>query len=150
VIAELQLEASLAKDGKPVAALRIHLFSTAIAQHRRVLARERCELYRRVWCFQEGEMHVLWWIIVGLIAGWATGKIMRGSGYGALMDIVVGIVGAVIGGWIMSALGFSARGGMIYTILVAIGGAVVLTWLIRLITGNRATGSGSRDLRRVA
>jgi len=95
-------------------------------------------------------MLVLWWIIVGLIAGWATGKIMRGSGYGALMDIVVGIVGAVIGGWIMSALGFSARGGMIYTILVAIGGAVVLTWLIRLITGNRATGSGSRDLRRVA
>lgn len=95
-------------------------------------------------------MHVLWWIIVGLIAGWATGKIMRGSGYGALMDIVVGIIGAVIGGWIMSALGFSARGGMIYTILVAIGGAVVLTWLIRLITGNRARGSGSRDLRRVA
>ncbi|HEX7961804.1 MAG TPA: GlsB/YeaQ/YmgE family stress response membrane protein [Terriglobales bacterium] len=95
-------------------------------------------------------MHVLWWIIVGLIAGWATGKIMRGSGYGALMDIIVGIVGALIGGWIMSALGFSARGGMIYTILVAIGGAIVLTWLIRLITGNRASGSGSRDLRRVA
>ena len=95
-------------------------------------------------------MHVRWWIIVGLIAGWATGKIMRGSGYGALMDIIVGIVGALIGGWIMSALGFSARGGMIYTILVAIGGAIVLTWLIRLIAGNRASGSGSRDLRRVA
>ncbi len=96
-------------------------------------------------------MHVLWWIVVGLIAGWATGKIMRGSGYGALMDIVVGIVGAVIGGWIMSALGFSARGGMIYTILVAILGAVLLTWLIRLITGNRpAAGTGSRDMRRVA
>ena len=39
-------------------------------------------------------MHLLWWIIVGLIAGWATGKIMRGSGYGPLMDIVIGIVGA--------------------------------------------------------
>jgi uncharacterized membrane protein YeaQ/YmgE (transglycosylase-associated protein family) len=49
----------------------------------------------------------------------------------------------------MSALGFSARGGMIYTILVAILGAVLLTWLIRLITGNRS-GTGSRDLRRVA
>ena len=95
-------------------------------------------------------MHVLWWIIVGLIAGWATGKIMRGSGYGVLMDIVIGIVGAVIGGWIMSALGFSARGGMIYTILVAILGAVLLTWLIRLITGRRSTGTGSRDMRRVA
>lgn len=93
-------------------------------------------------------MAVLWWIIVGLIAGWATGKIMRGSGYGALVDIIVGIVGAVIGGWIMSALGFSASGGMIYTILVAIGGAIVLTAIIRLITGDR--GSGTGGLRRAA
>jgi uncharacterized membrane protein YeaQ/YmgE (transglycosylase-associated protein family) len=82
-------------------------------------------------------MYILWWIIVGLVAGWATGKIMKGSGYGALMDIVVGIVGAVIGGFIMRSLGFSAQGGMIYTILVAILGAVILTLLIRLITGKR-------------
>jgi uncharacterized membrane protein YeaQ/YmgE (transglycosylase-associated protein family) len=93
-------------------------------------------------------MHVLWWIIVGLIAGWATGKIMRGEGYGTLVDIIIGIVGAVIGGWIMSALGFRSSGGFIYTILVAIGGAVLLTWLIRLITGSRTTGSGG--MRRAA
>lgn len=93
-------------------------------------------------------MHILWWIIVGLIAGWATGKLMRGAGYGALVDIVVGIVGAVIGGWNMSALGFSSSGGMIYTILVAILGAVILTWIIRLITGDRSSGSGG--LRRAA
>ncbi len=93
-------------------------------------------------------MSVIWWIIVGLIAGWATGKIMRGEGYGTLVDIIVGIVGAVIGGWIMSALGFAAHGGMIYTILVAIGGAVVLTAIIRLITGDRSSGSGG--LRRAA
>jgi uncharacterized membrane protein YeaQ/YmgE (transglycosylase-associated protein family) len=55
-------------------------------------------------------MRFLWWIIVGLIAGWATGKIMKGEGYGTLMDIVIGIVGAVIGGWIMSMLGFARRG----------------------------------------
>jgi len=93
-------------------------------------------------------MGVIWWIIVGLIAGWATGKIMRGEGYGTLVDIIVGIVGAVIGGWIMSALGFAARGGMIYTILVAIGGAIVLTAIIRLLIGNRSSGSGG--LRRAA
>jgi uncharacterized membrane protein YeaQ/YmgE (transglycosylase-associated protein family) len=81
---------------------------------------------------------VLWWIIVGLIAGWATGKIMRGSGYGPLLDIVLGIVGALIGGYIMAALGFGA-GGMIYTILVAIGGACLLVALVRLITGRRGT-----------
>jgi uncharacterized membrane protein YeaQ/YmgE (transglycosylase-associated protein family) len=69
-------------------------------------------------------MHLLWWIVVGLIAGWATGKIMRGSGYGTIVDIIVGIVGAVVGGWIMRALGFSGQGGMLYTTLVAIGGAI--------------------------
>jgi len=82
-------------------------------------------------------MFILWWIIVGLIAGWLTGKLMKGSGYGTFMDIVVGIVGAVIGGFVMRALGFADQGGMIYTILVAIGGAVLLTMLIRLITGKR-------------
>jgi uncharacterized membrane protein YeaQ/YmgE (transglycosylase-associated protein family) len=98
-------------------------------------------------------MHFLWWIVVGLIAGWATGKIMRGSGYGVVMDIIVGIIGAIVGGWIMRAVGFSGQGGMIYTILVAIGGAIVLTWIYRAITGNRGTGiRGSRDsdIRRAA
>ncbi|MGA2960471.1 MAG: GlsB/YeaQ/YmgE family stress response membrane protein [Candidatus Korobacteraceae bacterium] len=95
-------------------------------------------------------MSVVWWIIVGLIAGWATGKIMRGAGYGAVMDIVIGIIGAVVGGWIMRTLGFVGQGGMIYTILVAIGGAVVLTLLFRLIFGNRTGGTGSGGLRRAA
>ncbi|HET8668782.1 MAG TPA: GlsB/YeaQ/YmgE family stress response membrane protein [Terriglobales bacterium] len=95
-------------------------------------------------------MHFVWWIIVGLIAGWATGKIMRGSGYGVLADIVLGIVGAIIGGWIMRALGFSGQGGTIYTILVAIGGAIVLTAIFRLITGRTVRGGGSSDIRRAA
>jgi len=82
-------------------------------------------------------MFILWWIIVGLIAGFITGKIMKGSGFGTLMDIVVGIVGAVIGGFVMRAVGFAGEGGLIYTILVAVIGAVILTWLIRLITGSR-------------
>jgi uncharacterized membrane protein YeaQ/YmgE (transglycosylase-associated protein family) len=95
-------------------------------------------------------MHVLWWIVVGLIAGWATGKIMRGAGYGVFMDIVVGIVGALIGGFVMRALGFAGQGGMIYTILVAIGGAVVLTWIVRLVTGDRGGGTSATDFRRAA
>src|SRR5690348_18379678 len=81
-------------------------------------------------------MHgVIWWIIVGLIAGWVTGKLMRGAGYGALGDIILGIIGGVIGGWIMRAIGFSAQGGMIYTIIVAVIGAVILTAIFRAITG---------------
>ncbi len=74
----------------------------------------------------------IWWIIVGLIAGWAAGKIMRGGGYGPLMDIVLGIVGAVVGGWLLGALGIHAYG-LIGTIAVAIVGAVFLIWLSRLL-----------------
>ena len=83
-------------------------------------------------------MFIFWWIIVGLIAGFITGKLMKGSGFGALMDIVVGIVGAVIGGFIMRTLGFADQGGLIYTIFVAVIGAVLLTLLIRLFTRNAA------------
>ena len=82
-------------------------------------------------------MVILWWIIVGLIAGWITGKLMSGGGYGPIMDIVVGIVGAVIGGFVMRSLGFSGQGGMLYTILVAVLGAVILTLIIRLFTRGR-------------
>ena len=84
-------------------------------------------------------MFIIWWIIVGLIAGFVTGKLMKGSGFGPLMDIVVGIIGAIIGGFIMRSLGFAGQGGLIYTVLVAIGGAVLLTLLIRLVTGGRKT-----------
>lgn len=84
-------------------------------------------------------MVIIWWIIVGLIAGWITGKIMKGSGYGAIGDIIIGIIGAIIGGFIMRAAGFAGRGGMIYTIIVAVIGAVILTLIIRLFTGRKTT-----------
>ncbi|MGC9995427.1 MAG: GlsB/YeaQ/YmgE family stress response membrane protein [Terriglobia bacterium] len=76
-------------------------------------------------------MHILWWIVVGLIAGWLTGKIMKGTGYGVIGDIILGIVGALVGGFVMRQLGFVGQGGMIYTILVAVGGAIVLTAVVR-------------------
>ncbi len=79
-------------------------------------------------------MFILWWIIVGLIAGFITGKLMKGSGFGPIMDIVVGIVGAIAGGFLMQALGFAGQGGLIYTIFVAVVGAVLLTLLLRLVT----------------
>jgi uncharacterized membrane protein YeaQ/YmgE (transglycosylase-associated protein family) len=82
-------------------------------------------------------MFILWWIIVGLIAGFITGKIMKGSGYGVIGDIIVGIIGAVIGGFIMRSLGHADSGGLIYTIVVAVIGAVILTLILRLITSRR-------------
>jgi uncharacterized membrane protein YeaQ/YmgE (transglycosylase-associated protein family) len=78
-------------------------------------------------------MYFLYIIVVGLIAGWAAGKIMKGSGYGVLMDIVLGIVGAILGGWIIRLLGFEATGGLITSILVATLGAVVLVAISRML-----------------
>ncbi len=81
----------------------------------------------------------IWWILVGLIAGFLTGKIMKGNGFGVFADILIGIIGAFIGGFIMRALGFAGQGGLIYTIIVATIGAILLTLLLRLVTGNRST-----------
>jgi uncharacterized membrane protein YeaQ/YmgE (transglycosylase-associated protein family) len=75
---------------------------------------------------------LIWWAVVGLIAGWAAGKIMKGGGYGTAMDIVLGIIGAVVGGWLLGFFGIHA-GGFIGTIVVAIIGAVFLIWLTRLL-----------------
>ena len=82
-------------------------------------------------------MHILWWIVVGVIAGWVTGKIMQGSGFGFWVDMLVGIAGAFVGGFIAGHLGLAASGGMLYTIIIAIIGAVLLVFLFRLITGRR-------------
>ena len=75
---------------------------------------------------------LIWWIIIGLIAGWLAGKVMKGGGFGVGMDIVIGMVGAVIGGWIFNLLGIYPGLGMIGSILVAFVGAVILLWLVRL------------------
>jgi uncharacterized membrane protein YeaQ/YmgE (transglycosylase-associated protein family) len=76
---------------------------------------------------------LLWWIIVGLIAGFLAGKVMKGGGFGVLMDIVIGMVGSVIGGWLFGMLGIFSSGGLIGSILVAFVGACILLWLVRLI-----------------
>jgi uncharacterized membrane protein YeaQ/YmgE (transglycosylase-associated protein family) len=78
-------------------------------------------------------MFLVYIILVGLIAGWATGKLMKGSGYGVLTDILLGIVGAIVGSWVMRLLGFYTTGGLIPSILVAILGAVVVVALVRAL-----------------
>jgi uncharacterized membrane protein YeaQ/YmgE (transglycosylase-associated protein family) len=85
-------------------------------------------------------MGILAWIVVGLIAGWLAGKVMRGGGFGLIGDIIVGIVGAVIGGFLASTLLNmpDAVNGINFTsILVAFVGAVILVALLRLVTGRK-------------
>ncbi|HEV7426202.1 MAG TPA: GlsB/YeaQ/YmgE family stress response membrane protein [Thermoanaerobaculia bacterium] len=76
---------------------------------------------------------LIWFLIIGAIAGWLAGLLMKGRGFGLLGDIVVGIIGAVLGGWLFGALGISAGGGLAGSLIVAFIGAVVLLFLVRLI-----------------
>jgi len=77
-------------------------------------------------------MSLLYLLIVGLIAGWLAGKIMKGSGYGLLGDLVIGILGAMIGGSVLGLVGIVTYG-LIGNILSALVGAILLIFLVRLI-----------------
>jgi len=85
---------------------------------------------------------LIWWLIVGLIAGFIASVVMRGGGYGIVGDIVVGLIGAFIGGWLFSLLGVSSGGGLLGSIIVAFIGACILIFLLRAISR-----SGSRRRR---
>ena len=76
---------------------------------------------------------MLYAILVGLIAGWLAGQVMKGGGYGVLVDIILGILGGVVGGWIFGALGIWHGGGMIGSIIVAFVGAVILVAITRVL-----------------
>jgi uncharacterized membrane protein YeaQ/YmgE (transglycosylase-associated protein family) len=90
-------------------------------------------------CNLNGEnfMELIWFILIGLVAGAIAGRIVQGSGFGTLGDIVVGILGAVLGGFLFSTFGISSGGGLIGSLIVATIGAVVLLYGIRLV--NRAS-----------
>jgi uncharacterized membrane protein YeaQ/YmgE (transglycosylase-associated protein family) len=77
-------------------------------------------------------MSLIWFLLIGLIAGWLAGLIMKGSGYGVLGDMVVGIVGAMIGGHVLGWFGIIAYG-LIGDLITAVVGAVILIFIIRLI-----------------
>jgi uncharacterized membrane protein YeaQ/YmgE (transglycosylase-associated protein family) len=84
-------------------------------------------------------MSILAWIILGLIAGWLAGVLVKGSGYGVVTDIVLGIIGAIVGGWIASQLtGVGITGFNLESLLVATLGAIVVIVIARLISGYRA------------
>lgn len=78
-------------------------------------------------------MNFLWFIIIGLLAGWLAGQIMKGRGFGLVGNLVVGVVGALLGGWMFGALGISAGGNLIGALITAVVGAVVLLFLVGLI-----------------
>ncbi|MFM0340341.1 GlsB/YeaQ/YmgE family stress response membrane protein [Paraburkholderia fungorum] len=79
------------------------------------------------------EHGIIAWLIIGAIAGWLAGVLVKGGGFGLIVDIIVGIVGAFIGGWLAGVLHISLGGGWIGSIITAAIGAVILLFLIRLV-----------------
>ena len=76
---------------------------------------------------------IIVWLIIGAIAGWLAGRLVKGGGFGLIGDIVVGILGAVIGGWLSGVLGISIGSGFIASVITAIIGAVILLVILRAI-----------------
>jgi uncharacterized membrane protein YeaQ/YmgE (transglycosylase-associated protein family) len=77
--------------------------------------------------------NIIIWIIVGAIAGWLAGMVVKGGGFGLIGDIVVGIVGALIAGWLLPTIGFPIAAGFVGAIIDAFIGAVILLIIIKLI-----------------
>ncbi|MEO3757864.1 GlsB/YeaQ/YmgE family stress response membrane protein [Mycobacterium sp. B14F4] len=77
------------------------------------------------------------YIIIGALAGWIAGKIVKGGGSGLLMNIVIGIVGALIGGFLLSFFVDTASGGWWFTLFTAVLGAVILLWIVGMFQRRR-------------
>jgi uncharacterized membrane protein YeaQ/YmgE (transglycosylase-associated protein family) len=87
--------------------------------------------------YEEKKMYFVSWIITGLVIGWSAGKILKGNGYGPLMDITMGVCGAVAGGLLIQPASLGGYRGTILTTLVAMIGAALLTVLAGLVDGRR-------------
>lgn len=75
----------------------------------------------------------IWFLIVGLVAGWLAGVLVKGGGFGLVGDLVIGVIGAFLGGYLFNTFGVASGGGLLGAILVATIGAVVLLFLLRII-----------------
>ena len=78
-------------------------------------------------------MEFIWFILIGLVAGWLAGQLVKGGGFGVVGDIVVGVLGALLGGFLFSSFGVSLGGGLLGAIVVATIGAILLIFILRLI-----------------
>lgn len=76
-------------------------------------------------------MGFLWYIIIGIAAGFLTGKIMRGGGFGVIINLILGIAGGVLGGWVFGLLGIAASG-IIGSLITATVGAILMLWIASL------------------
>ncbi|HET8844451.1 MAG TPA: GlsB/YeaQ/YmgE family stress response membrane protein [Ktedonobacteraceae bacterium] len=85
--------------------------------------------------------NVLWWLVIGLVAGFLASRVMRGGGYGVVGDIIVGLIGAFIGGWLAGFLGIGGSSSLIVSIIIAFIGACILIAIFRAVSRGGASRS---------
>lgn len=89
-------------------------------------------LYKE-YILKSDRMNLLWYIIIGIVAGYAAGKLTNRGGMGILLNLVVGIIGGVLGGWVFGLFGFAATG-MIGNLVTSTIGAILLLWIASLFS----------------
>jgi len=77
-------------------------------------------------------MSFIWFILIGIASGFLAGRIMKGGGFGLVINLIVGIVGAIIGGWVFGLLGLNIGGGIIGSLVTSVIGAIILLLIISL------------------
>lgn len=82
-------------------------------------------------------MYFLWYLLIGLAAGWIANLIVKGNGSGLIVNLIVGIIGGILGGWLLSLLGL-APVGTLGSLVTAIIGAVVLLWIASIVSHRKA------------
>ena len=83
--------------------------------------------------------NLLWTTIIGIVAGFLAGKVVKGKGFGLIFNLLIGVGGAILGGWIFGQLGISIGTGLISTLITAFIGAIVLLFIINLLKKHNET-----------
>ena len=83
-------------------------------------------------------MYFIWYIIIGILAGFIAGKVMRGGGFGILINLLVGIAVGLLGGWVFGLLGI-ATAGILGSLITSVAGAILLLWIVSLFKSPHKT-----------
>ena len=82
-------------------------------------------------------MNFIWFLLIGAVAGWLAGQIMKGRGFGVLGNIILGCIGAMVGGYVFGLLGISSSESLIGSLITALVGAVILLFIVGLFKKNK-------------
>lgn len=83
-------------------------------------------------------MYFVWYVIIGIVAGFLAGKIMRGGGFGLPLNLLIGIIGGVLGGWVFGLVGIATTG-LLGSLITSVVGAILLLWIVSMFNKPKKT-----------